>query len=48
MRGNGANNTGLKPTTRAFDEAAAKLRKLTAERRQTPSEKLLREGRDER
>ncbi|MIL09111.1 hypothetical protein BZU93_24910 [Salmonella enterica subsp. enterica] len=32
----------------SFDELAAELRKLTASRRQTPSETLLREGRDER
>ncbi|TWG98092.1 plasmid stability protein [Mesorhizobium sp. J18] len=32
----------------AFDELAAQLRKLTAGRKQTPSEVLLREGRDER
>ena len=31
-----------------FDQLAAELRKLTAGRRQTPSEMLLREGRDER
>jgi plasmid stability protein len=31
-----------------FDTLAAELRKLTARRRQTPSEVLLREGRDER
>lgn len=31
-----------------FDALAAELRKLTASRRQTPSEVLLREGRDER
>ena len=31
-----------------FEELAAKLRALTAKRRQTPSEQLLREGRDER
>jgi len=32
----------------SFDELAAELRKLTKRRRQTPSEILLREGRDER
>ncbi len=32
----------------SFDELAAELRKLTSDRRQTPSEDLLREGRDER
>ena len=32
----------------SFDELAADLRKLTKQRRQTPSEILLREGRDER
>jgi plasmid stability protein len=32
----------------SFDELAAQLRKLTADRAQTPSEDLLREGRDER
>ena len=32
----------------SFEELAAQLRKLTAERKQTPSEVLLREGRDER
>lgn len=31
-----------------FDTLAAELRKLTAARRQTPSENLLREARDER
>jgi len=31
-----------------FDSLAADLRKLTASRKQTPSEELLREGRDER
>lgn len=31
-----------------FDTLAAELRKLTRGRRQTPSEVLLREGRDER
>ncbi|WP_442201542.1 FitA-like ribbon-helix-helix domain-containing protein [Rhizobium sp. RAF56] len=31
-----------------FDELAAELRRITAERLQTPSEVLLREGRDER
>jgi len=31
----------------SFDELAAQLRKLTADRTQTPSEDLLREGRDE-
>lgn len=31
-----------------FDDLAAQLRKLTAGRAQTPSEALLREGRDER
>ena len=32
----------------SFDTLAAELRKLTRLRRQTPSEVLLREGRDER
>ena len=32
----------------SFDDLAAELRKLTASRPQTPSEDLLREGRDER
>jgi antitoxin FitA len=32
----------------SFDTLAADLRKLTSKRRQTPSEVLLREGRDER
>jgi antitoxin FitA len=32
----------------SFDELAAELRKLSKRRRQTPSEILLREGRDER
>ena len=32
----------------SFDDLAAELRKLTASRSQTPSEDLLREGRDER
>jgi plasmid stability protein len=32
----------------SFEQLAAELRKLTAGRRQTPSEILLREGRDER
>jgi plasmid stability protein len=32
----------------SFDELAAELRSMTAGRRQTPSEILLREGRDER
>jgi antitoxin FitA len=32
----------------SFDDLAAELRALTARRRQTPSEDLLREGRDER
>ncbi|MDX2145354.1 MAG: hypothetical protein SFV19_18525 [Rhodospirillaceae bacterium] len=32
----------------AFDDLAAKLRKLTAGRRHTPAEKLVREGRRER
>ncbi len=32
----------------SFDKLAADLRKLTKKRRQTPSEKLLREGRGER
>jgi plasmid stability protein len=31
-----------------FDTLAAKLRALTGRRKQTPSEELLREGRDER
>lgn len=35
------------PTT-SFDELAAHLRKLTASRKQTPSEILQREGRNER
>lgn len=35
-------------TEPSFDDLAAELRKLTAERTQTPSEQLLREGRDER
>jgi plasmid stability protein len=35
-------------TEHSFDELAAQLRKLTASRKQTPSEELLREGRDER
>lgn len=33
---------------RSFDQLAAELRKLTRGRKQTPSEVLLREGRDER
>jgi antitoxin FitA len=33
---------------RAFKELAAQVRAMTAGRRQTPSEVLLREGRDER
>ena len=33
---------------RSFDEMAAELRKLTAGRKHTPSEVLLRESRDER
>lgn len=32
----------------SFDDLAAELRKLTVSRKQTPSEILLREGRDER
>lgn len=32
----------------SFDTLAAELRKLTKSRKQTPSERLLREGRDER
>lgn len=32
----------------SFEELAAQLRKLTSDRQQTPSEDLLREGRDER
>jgi plasmid stability protein len=32
----------------SFDDLAAQLRKLTIKRQQTPSEVLLREGRDER
>jgi plasmid stability protein len=32
----------------SFDELAAELRQLTKRRKQTPSEILLREGRDER
>jgi plasmid stability protein len=32
----------------AFDDLAAQLRKLTARRKHTPAEKLVREGRDER
>ena len=32
----------------SFDDLANDLRKLTASRKQTPSEALLREGRDER
>lgn len=32
----------------SFDTLAAELRKLTSRRKQTPSEVLLREGRDER
>jgi plasmid stability protein len=35
-------------TEPSFDELAAELRKLTASRKQTPSEVLQREGRDER
>jgi plasmid stability protein len=31
-----------------FEDLAARLRKLTAARKQTPSEQLMREGRDER
>ena len=37
-----------KETEVSFDALAAELRALTSERRQTPSEDLLREGRDER
>jgi len=32
----------------SFDELAAELRRLSKRRKQTPSEQLLREGRDER
>lgn len=32
----------------SFEQLAADLRKLTRRRKQTPSEKLLRQGRDER
>jgi plasmid stability protein len=32
----------------SFDDLAAELRRLTASRKQTPSEALLRKGRDER
>jgi plasmid stability protein len=32
----------------SFEDLAAELRALTAERQHTPSEQLLREGRDER
>ncbi|WP_163269245.1 FitA-like ribbon-helix-helix domain-containing protein [Chelativorans alearense] len=32
----------------SFDDLTAELRRLTASRKQTPSETLLREGRDER
>lgn len=32
----------------SFDDLAAELRKLTSSRKQTPSEKLQREGRNER
>ncbi|MGH6762633.1 MAG: FitA-like ribbon-helix-helix domain-containing protein [Phyllobacterium sp.] len=32
----------------SFDDLALELRRLTASRKQTPSEALLREGRDER
>lgn len=32
----------------SFEELAAQLRRLTSERKQTPSEELLREARDER
>ncbi|MGE0008769.1 MAG: hypothetical protein AB7S92_24715 [Parvibaculaceae bacterium] len=35
-------------TEPSFDQLAAELRRLTGTRRQTPSEQLLREGRDER
>jgi plasmid stability protein len=35
-------------TEPSFDDLAAELRKLTATREQTPSEKLLREVRDKR
>jgi len=35
-------------TTFSFEELAAEVRKLTAGRKQTPSEVLQREGRDER
>jgi plasmid stability protein len=35
-------------TEPSFDELAAELRKLTASRKQIPSELLQREGRDER
>ncbi len=37
----------VEPET-SFDDLAAQLRKLTAEREQTPSEDLLRAARDER
>lgn len=32
----------------AFDELAAQLRRMTAARKQTPSEELMRQGREER
>jgi antitoxin FitA len=32
----------------SFDDLAAQLRQLTADRRQTPAEELLRQSRDER
>lgn len=32
----------------SFDDLAAELREMSADRKQTPSEVLLREGRDER
>ena len=35
-------------TEPSFDDLAAELRRLTASRKQTPSETLLREGRDRR
>ncbi|PYE90525.1 hypothetical protein [Phyllobacterium leguminum] len=38
----------IEEKTATFDELAAELRKLTAGRKHTPSEVLLREARDER
>jgi plasmid stability protein len=35
-------------TELSFDNLAAELRRLTAQRRHTPAEELMREGRDER